>query len=213
VDEQFQLVSTGSGFQQVEGSEVYSTLTQTNMPVDKSGYLYIYVSNVTTNIDVFFDNLQVTHVRGPLIEETHYYPFGLTMAGISSKALNFGNPANKKNKFQDQELNDDLGINYYEFKWRNHDYQIGRFIPIDPLSDKYVHNSTFAFSENKVISHIELEGLEAVESTSPRVRALMKDNVQEKMNKATNTLRQAASFELTTGPGVGFTAKAGKFGA
>lgn len=83
------------------------------------------------------------------------------MAGISSKALPFGEPENKKNKFQDQELNDDLGVNYYEFKYRNHDPQIGRFIQIDPLSEKYVYNSTYAFSENKVTTHVELEGLEA----------------------------------------------------
>jgi RHS repeat-associated protein len=83
------------------------------------------------------------------------------MSGISSKALNFGTPENKKNKFQNQELNDDLGVNYYEFKYRNHDPQIGRFIQLDPLSDEYPYNSTYAFSENRVTSSVELEGLEA----------------------------------------------------
>src|SRR4030095_354920 len=116
----------------------------------------------TPNIDVFFDNLHVTHVRGPLIEEAHYYPFGLTMAGISSKALNFGEPENNAKKFQGQEYNGNLGINIYEFKYRMDDPQIGRFWQIDPLADKYVHNSTYAFSENKVIAHVELEGLEKV---------------------------------------------------
>jgi hypothetical protein len=42
-----------------------------------------------------------------------------------------------------------------------HDPQIGRFWQVDPLSDKYVYNSTYAFSENKVTAHVELEGLEA----------------------------------------------------
>jgi hypothetical protein len=39
--------------------------------------------------------------------------------------------------------------------------QTGRFWQIDPLAEKYDYNSTYAFSENKVTSHVELEGLEA----------------------------------------------------
>ena len=75
--------------------------------------------------------------------------------------------------FQEQELQDDFGLNWYQFKWRMEDPILGRFISIDPISEKFYHNSPFAFSENKVISHREFEGLEAVpvipETKSPKV--------------------------------------------
>jgi RHS repeat-associated protein len=136
------------------------------MPIDKNGYLYIYVSNTTPNINVFFDNLQVTHVRGQILEETHYYPFGLVMAGISNKAA--GTMLNKEKTFQGQRFDDDFDLNCVQFKWRNHDPQIGRFIEIDPLSEEYNYNSTYAFSENKVTNHIELEGLESISAGPPQ---------------------------------------------
>lgn len=159
-DEQFNYVSSSSGAEQVGADQELKPHVKTDLPVNKNGYLYIYVSNETPNIDVFFDNLQVTHTRSPLLEETHYYPFGLVMSGISSKAA--GGIINKEKTFQGQRFDDDFGLNWVQFKWRNHDPQIGRFIEIDPLSDKYVYNSTYAFSENKVTGHVELEGLEAV---------------------------------------------------
>jgi RHS repeat-associated protein len=129
-----------------------------NLVATKSGFVYVYVSNESP-VNVFFDNVQVVHTRGALIEESSFYAFGLKMDGISSRAA--GSMMNKDNTFQEQKFDDDLGINYYSFKWRNHDPQIGRFIEIDPLSEKYVYNSTYAFSENKVTGHRELEGLEA----------------------------------------------------
>ncbi|NCI45799.1 RHS repeat-associated core domain-containing protein [Sediminibacterium soli] len=163
LDEQFHYVSGSSGFEQVGADTVLTTWVKTALPMSKNGYLYVYTGN-ESEINVYFDNLQVSHVRGPLLEETHYYPFGLTMAGISSKAA--GKLENKKNKFQGQEFNDDLGVDMYEFKYRMDDPQIGRFWQVDPLSDKYVHNSIYAFSENRVTGHVELEGLEAVEANS-----------------------------------------------
>jgi hypothetical protein len=54
-------------------------------------------------------------------------------------------------------------LNWDSFKWRNHQPDIGRFFNVDPLADKYVYNSPYAFSENHVTSHIELEGLEKVD--------------------------------------------------
>lgn len=65
-------------------------------------------------------------------------------------------------KFQKQELQDELGLNWYSFKWRNYDPAIGRFMNIDPLSEKYAYQSHYNFSENRVIDGFELEGLEVV---------------------------------------------------
>jgi RHS repeat-associated protein len=100
------------------------------------------------------------------VEENAYYPFGLQQQGISSKAA--GRLLNKEKTFQGQRFDDELGLNWVQFKWRNHDPQTGRFIEIDPLAKDYVYNSTYAFSENKVTNHIELEGLEAISAGSPQ---------------------------------------------
>ena len=84
-----------------------------------------------------------------------YYPFGLTF-NSSKREESLTN----KFTFQGQEKQEETG--WYSFKWRNHDPAIGRFFNVDPLASSYVHNSPYAFSENKVIVHVELEGLESV---------------------------------------------------
>lgn len=86
-----------------------------------------------------------------------YYPFGLTFNSYRRE-----NSVENKIKFQGQEHIDDLNLGWDSFKWRNHQPEIGRFFNIDPLADKYVYNSPYAFSENRVVNGIELEGLEVV---------------------------------------------------
>ncbi len=92
----------------------------------------------------YFDNLQITHDKGPITQETHYYPFGLTMAGISSKAMGGMETVYKFNA--GTELDNDLGIAIYETAFRMYDPQIGRFAQVDPMVDSYADWSPYSFA-------------------------------------------------------------------
>ena len=163
-DEQFKVVAGSSGFEQVGGSGATTPHIKNGLVPTKSGYLYVYTSNEATNIDVFFDNLQVTHKRGRILEETHYYPFGLTMAGISSKASQFGNPVNKIKLFgkeiQSKEFSDESGLEWYDFGLREYDHQIGRFFRVDPISEKFFQLTVYQYCSNDPIKNIDLDGAE-----------------------------------------------------
>ncbi|GAA0563630.1 RHS repeat-associated core domain-containing protein [Chitinophaga japonensis] len=107
------------------------TLAVDKIPVAKSGFLYVYTSNETQQ-DVFFDNVVVNTIQGPLLEETHYYPFGLTMNGISSNALKGVNYPENRKKYNGIEHTTDLDLNQYDAFYRNLDPQIGRWWQVDP---------------------------------------------------------------------------------
>lgn len=157
-DEQFKYISGGASRAGTSGSvknHWFEDPQLQNINVPKNGYVYIYVSN-ESNANVFFDNLQVFHTRGPVLEETHYYPFGLTMAGISAKAI--GSLENKLKFNGGTELNSDLDINLYETNFRSLDPQLGRFWQVDPLDVLSVDISPYAFASNNPISRNDPAG-------------------------------------------------------
>ncbi|MFA5575097.1 MAG: hypothetical protein WC994_08605 [Brumimicrobium sp.] len=74
---------------------------------------------------------------------------------------------NYRSSFQGQEHHDEIRGkgNYINYKYRGHDPRIGRLDwLIDPLAKKYPWNSPYAFSENRVLDGVELEGLEFLSS-------------------------------------------------
>lgn len=147
--------------------------------VEKTGNFYSYIYNYTDHLG----NVRLSYARDPespenlkIIEENHYYPFGLKHAKYNTEQLVFKefeqklalkaaptNPAPVfiyNYKFQGQERQNDKELNWDSFKWRNYDYAIGRFLNIDPLAMDFTYNSPYAFTENKIGMGRELEGCE-----------------------------------------------------
>ena len=112
---------------------------------------------------MFFGNLQVTHIKGPILEETHSYPFGLTMHGISSKAVGgLGNKRkfNEGSELQSKEFSDGSGLDWYDVNARFYDPQLGRFMQVDPKPEEADQESwgPYQYALNDPILHNDPDG-------------------------------------------------------
>ncbi|MFT3910919.1 MAG: DUF6443 domain-containing protein [Ferruginibacter sp.] len=147
-DEQFNYVSSNSGVVQVEAGSEKQPLIAPLQTISKNGFLYIYVSNESP-MDVYFDDITVKHYTGPLVQEQSYYPFGLQMAGISSKAVLKALTPYKANG--GSEFEDEGGLDYYNTFYRKYDAQIGRFTGIDIETESFAGLTPFQFGNNNPV--------------------------------------------------------------
>ncbi len=148
-DKDFKLDPTSSGALRVEDPNELGTLMSGEFPVNKPGYLHVYVANGTASKIINFDNLYVTTMQGQTRQINHYYPFGLRMR--------LGHGQKYKNMYTGKELQTgeywhaatSTGLEMYDFHARFYDPQLGRWFTPDPAEQ--FANPYLAMGNNPVV--------------------------------------------------------------
>jgi RHS repeat-associated protein len=127
-----------------------------NTPVSGTN-TYRYVFNYTDHLG----NVRLSYTKDTttgslkILEENNYYPFGL-----KHNSYNVDNfQPEYKYKFNGKELQDELGLNMYDYGARLYDLALGRWMNIDPLAEKSRRWSPYNYCVNNPIRFTDPDGM------------------------------------------------------
>lgn len=93
---------------------------------------------------------------GEILQDKSYYPFGMRMDGLDYSA---GMDPENKHLYNSKELQDDFGLDWYDYGARMYDAQLGRWHVIDPKAEEYDSQSPYHFSGNNPLKFVDLNGM------------------------------------------------------
>ncbi len=101
-------------------------------------------------------NTRITvNQNGTVLQEDAYYPFGMNIAGLSSAN---SSPENKY-KYNGKELQDEFGLDWYDYGARFYDPKIARWHAVDPKAEEMNSWSPYNYSFNNPIKFIDPTGM------------------------------------------------------
>lgn len=174
-DEQFNLVAENSGaiqFGSVPGTwNVIGTNGQ--VEVAQNGYVVAYISSRSKLRYVWGDKFTLKMFRGKLLEENHYYPFGLTLSSQSANPAEHNDMLYNSKELQRKEFTDAIGnksgLEVYDYGARMMDPQLGRWWQVDPHAGSYFSKSPYSYALNNPVLYNDLDGRDAVKVVSSGV--------------------------------------------
>ncbi len=92
------------------------------------------------------------HYNTKVLEENHYYPFGLTLTSNAASIIE------QPHKYQTKELEKSFGIETYDFHARMYNPQLGRTWQPDPLAQLTPWTSPFGWVQNNPVGRIDPTG-------------------------------------------------------
>jgi RHS repeat-associated protein len=86
-----------------------------------------------------------------LNQSVDYYPFGMTWVGMGGE---------NKYLYNGKELQDEIGLDWYDYGARFYDPQIGRWNVVDPLAEKFESWTAYQYVRNNPILRIDPNGMD-----------------------------------------------------
>ncbi len=160
-DRNYALIPQKSGFKRIttaahdtDGNGSHERIFSPQITIDQPGYMYIYISNEEeTQLEVFFDDFKVDHIKSPVVQMDDYYPFGLTFNSYSRE-----NSTPNMYQYNGKEKQDELGFDWLDYGARNYMADIGRWGVVDPLGEKMKMHSPYNYAFNNPIRFIDKHG-------------------------------------------------------
>jgi RHS repeat-associated protein len=89
-----------------------------------------------------------------IMQENHYYPFGMNQLGPWYEV------AAPENKYQynGKELNEELGLDWYDYGARWYDAAVGRFVGQDRFAEEHYTLTPYQYAANNPILYIDVNG-------------------------------------------------------